>query len=221
VKPRLLDLCCKEGGAGMGYHQAGFDVVGVDIDPQPRYPFRFIRADALDVLTDRRFTAGFDLIHASWPCQAYSPLNALPSTKNADEHPDLLGPGRELMRATGRPWVIENVMSAPLRKDMSITLCGGMFGLRTYRHRRFESPLPLRAPPHPKHVIRTATKRRKELWAQGWHVSITGDVGTYVGPEAMGIDWMSGDGLSEAIPPAYTRLVGRQALALLSLEVAA
>jgi DNA (cytosine-5)-methyltransferase 1 len=205
----------------MGYHQAGFDVVGVDKDPQPRYPFTFIQADALDVLTDAAFIAGFDFIHASWPCQAYSPLNALPSTRNADEHPDLLAPGRELMKATGKPWVIENVMAAPLRKDMSITLCGGMFGLRTYRHRRFESPLPLMAPPHPRHVALTATKRRREMWAQGWHVSVTGDVGVYMGPEAMGINWMSGDGLSEAIPPAYTRLVGEQALAFLAWQVAA
>jgi DNA (cytosine-5)-methyltransferase 1 len=90
-----------------------------------------------------------------------------------------------------------------------------MFGLRTYRHRRFESRLPLTPPPHPQHVTLTATKRRRELWAQGWHVSITGDVGTYVGPEAMGIDWMSGQELSEAIPPAYAEWIGGQLRAAL------
>lgn len=110
----------------------------------------------------------------------------------------------------GGPWVIENVMTAPLDKDSSIVLCGGMFGLRTYRHRRFESNHSLTAPEHPKHVAKTATKQRRERWALGWHVSITGDVGTYVGPEAMGIDWMTGNELSEAIPPAYTEWIGRQ-----------
>ncbi len=227
----MLDLCCKEGGAGAGYHQAGFDVVGVDKDPQPRYPFTFVQADAREVLRDAAFMRRFDFIHASWPCQAYSPLNALPSTKNADEHPDLLAPGRALMEATGLPWVIENVMTAPLDKARSIVLCGEMFGLRTIRHRRFEygGGLTLTGLPHPRsrevvdgvrcdslgHLRPTATKRRKERWAQGWHVSITGDVGTYVGPEAIGADWMSGDGLSEAIPVPYTRFIGGQVLAFL------
>ncbi len=117
---------------------------------------------------------------------------------------------RAALDLVGLPYVIENVMSAPLLKERSIVLCGGMFGLRTYRHRRFESNATLLSPGHPKHVIRTATKRRRELWEQGWHVSITGDVGTYVGPEAMGIDWMTGQELCEAIPPAYTEWIGAQ-----------
>lgn len=207
-KPRLLDLFCKAGGAGMGYHQAGFEVVGVDIEPQPRYPFAFIQADVMSL--DHRFLGFFDAIHASPPCQSYSPLGALSPHKT---YPDLLAPTRAKLEDAGLPWVIENVMTAPLIKERSIVLCGGMFGLRTYRHRRFESSLPLVAPAHPKHVILTATKQRKQRWAEGWHVSITGDVGTYVGPEAMGIDWMSGDELSEAIPPAYTRIIGEQLLA--------
>jgi DNA (cytosine-5)-methyltransferase 1 len=115
-----------------------------------------------------------------------------------------------MLEQSGRPFIIENVMTAPLIKEKSIVLCGGMFGLRTYRHRRFESNIPLVAPAHPKHVALTATKQRKARWAEGWHVSITGDVGTYVGPEAMGIDWMSGNELCEAIPPAYTRFIGGQ-----------
>lgn len=207
-KPRLLDLFCKAGGAGMGYHMAGFEVVGVDIEPQPRYPFAFIQADAMSL--DRRFLGFFDAIHASPPCQSYSPLGALSPHKI---YPDLLAPTRAKLEDVGLPWVIENVMTAPLIKDRSIVLCGGMFGLRTYRHRRFESSLSLVAPDHPKHVILTATKQRKQRWAEGWHVSITGDVGTYVGPEAMGIDWMNGDELSEAIPPAYTRVIGEQLIA--------
>jgi DNA (cytosine-5)-methyltransferase 1 len=205
--PRLLDLFCCAGGAGMGYRLAGFDVWGVDISPQPRYPFAFIQADALTL--DARFLSKFDLIHASPPCQSYSPLGALSPNKT---YPDLLEPTRAMLERSGKPYIIENVMTAPLNKERSIVLCGEMFGLRTYRHRRFESNMPLVAPPHPKHVKLTATKQRKARWAEGWHVSITGDVGTYVGPEAMGIDWMSGNELSEAIPPAYTLCLGQQVL---------
>lgn len=204
-KPRLLDLFCCAGGAGMGYHRAGFEVVGVDINPQPNYPFEFIQADALSF--PNFFLASFDAIHASPPCQHYSPLTALSPEKS---YPDLLAATRALLIGSGVPHIIENVMTAPLIKERSVVLCGEMFGLRTYRHRRFESSLPLAAPEHPKHVTLTATKQRKARWAQGWHVSITGDVGTYVGPEAMGIDWMSGNELCEAIPPAYTEYLGRQ-----------
>lgn len=220
MKPRLLDLCCCQGGAARGYAEAGFEVVGVDIDPQPRYPFEFIQADALDVLRDVDFLRTFHAIHASFPCQHYSPLGALSPHKT---YPDLITPGRPLLMASGLPWVIENVMSAPLDKTRSIVLCGEMFGLRTIRHRRFEpSPgLTLTAPKHRKHSAPTATSRRRERWAQGWHVSITGDVGTYVGPEAMGIDWMTGNGLSEAIPPAYTRFIGEQLLAPIGAVVRA
>jgi DNA (cytosine-5)-methyltransferase 1 len=208
VRPRLLDMCCKAGGAAKGYHDAGFDVVGADTQPQPRYPYAFIQTDALTF--DPRFLRHFDAIHASPPCQSYTPLGALHPHKT---YPDLIEPMRAMLEASGLPWVMENVMSAPLIKARSITLCGGMFGLRTYRHRRFESNIGLVAPEHPPHVIRTATKQRKARWAEGWHVSITGDVGTYVGPEAMGIDWMSGDELCEAIPPAYTRFIGAQLMA--------
>jgi DNA (cytosine-5)-methyltransferase 1 len=115
--------------------------------------------------------------------------------------------------------VIENVMSAPLIKGKSIVLCGEMFGLRTIRHRRFESNLPLVAPPHVlPHRKKTATKQRRLRWAAGDHVSITGDVGTYVGPEGLGIDWMSGDELCQAIPPAYTAWIGRQLLSSLAVS---
>jgi DNA (cytosine-5)-methyltransferase 1 len=213
VRPRLLDLYCGAGGAGMGYWLAGFgSVVGVDLHPQPRYPFAHIEADALDVLADRAFLDTFDFIHASPPCQHASALKALSPHKS---YPALIEPTRDALDAWGGPYVIENIMPAQLKKDRSIVLCGGMFGLRTYRHRRFESPLTLVAPEHPGHVIRTATKRRRERWDQGWHVSITGDVGTYVGPEAMGIDWMTGNELCEAIPVAYTACVGAQVLTVL------
>jgi len=210
-----LDLFCCAGGAGTGYRAAGFDVTGVDIAPQPHYPFAFEQADALDFLF--RHGDEFDAIHASPPCQAYTPLGALHPAK---VYPDLVAATRDLLDAVGRPYIIENVMAAPLIRERSVTLCGGMFGLRTYRHRRFESNVELTAPAHPKHVIRTATKRRRELWNQGWHVSITGDVGTYLGPDAMGIDWMTGNELCEAIPPAYTEHIGQQLLAHLVQRVA-
>lgn len=190
----------------MGYSHAGWDVVGVDIVAQPRYPFDFIQADALDVLTDVALLSSFDVVHASPPCQHASALRALSPDK---QYPALIEPTRNLLDAWGGPYVIENVMPAALVKQRSVVLCGGMFGLRTYRHRRFESRLPLPQPSHPIHVARTATSRRRERWAQGWHVSITGDVGTYVGPEAMGIDWMTGNELCEAIPPPYTEYIGR------------
>lgn len=213
---RLLDLFCCAGGAGTGYAQAGFEVTGVDLSPQPRYPFEFHQADALHFLAEH--WQEFDVVHASPPCQSYTPLGALHRHK---EYPDLVGATRGLLELTGLPYVIENVMTAPLLKDASIVLCGGMFGLRTYRHRRFESNVAISAPAHPKHVIRTATKQRRQRWAEGWHVSITGDVGTYVGPEAMGINWMNGNELCEAIPPAYTRHIGEQLMQHLRAEVAA
>lgn len=214
-RPRLLDLCCCQGGATRGYQNAGFYVVGVDIAPQPRYiGDEFIQADALDVLSDRAFVSRFDAIHMSWPCQGFK-LGTLRTTKPV---PDLVTPGRKAASATGLPWVIENVMEAPLDPARSIVLCANTFGLRTYRHRRFESShhLELVAPPHLPHVKRAPNRRRRERWLAGDHASITGDVGTYVGPEAMEIDWMTGNGLSEAIPPAYTRWVGTQLLAYLT-----
>lgn len=212
---RLLDLCCCAGGAAKGYARAGFDVTGVDIGPQPRYPFRFIQADV--VTLDLDFLRSFDAIHASPPCQHYTPLGALHPHKS---YPDLVGPVRAMLDASGRPYIIENVMSAPLIKARSVVLCGSMFGLRTYRHRRFESNIKLHAPEHPKHTVRTATKQRKQRWEEGWNISITGSVGTYVGPEAMGVDWMNSRELCEAIPPAYTEFLGRQLIEHLHREFA-
>lgn len=205
MRPRLLDLFCGAGGAAAGYHRAGFEVVGIDIKRQPNYPFRSVVYDVRCLAN--WFLTKFDVIHASPPCQAYSPLGALSPDK---EYPDLVAFTRALLIGSGVPYVIENVMSAPLIKERSIVLCGAMFGLRTYRHRRFESSLPLKAPAHPKHAVLTATKQRKARWAEGWNVSITGDVGTYVGPEAMGIDWMNGNELCESVPPAYTQFIGEQ-----------
>jgi DNA (cytosine-5)-methyltransferase 1 len=153
---------------------------------------------------------GFDVIHASPPCQAYSSLRALAPRKL---YPDLLAPTRDRLGATAMTWVIENVPGAPLHHWFF--LCGGMFGLRTYRHRRFESSVMLMQPHHPQHVALTSTKKRRRDFDAGMHISITGDVGSWLGPACMGIDWMTGNELSQAIPPAYTELIGRALMAAL------
>ena len=203
AKPRLLDLFCKAGGAARGYQRAGFYVVGVDLEPQPRYAGdEFHQADALAFPLE-----GFDAIHASPPCQAYTTLRTL---HPGHTYPDLITPTRTRLIAAGVPWVMENVPGAPLRPDLR--LCGAMFGLRTYRHRWFESSVFLLQPGHPPHLVRTSSSKRRACWDAGMHVSVTGNVGVYVGPDALGIDWMTGAELSQAIPPAYTEFIGRQLL---------
>jgi DNA (cytosine-5)-methyltransferase 1 len=216
VRPKLLDLFCGAGGAAMGYHTAGFDVVGVDLVPQPRYPFEFHRGDAPEFLAAHG--REFDAIHASPPCQAYSKLRSL----NLDvKYPDLVAPVRALLEESGRPWVIENVPGAPL--GFSVMLCGAMFGLRVYRHRYFETSFWIWHPPHPKHVIRAGSpgtkggRGQRAHYEAGGFVTVVGNVGSYCGP-AMGIDWMSGKELSQAIPPAYTNLIGESLLKSINLE---
>lgn len=202
---RALDLFCCAGGAGMGLHRAGFEVVGVDIRPQPHYPFEFHQADALTFPLD-----GFDFIWASPPCQQFSRLR---TREDLSGYPDLIDPIRQLLIGTATPYCIENVPDAPLRRDLM--LCGSMFGLRSYRHRHFECSFPILEPGHPPHLIRVNRRgeNRRQHWANGGFMTITGDVGTYCGPEAMGIDWMSGAEMSEAIPPAYSEFIGRAAIA--------
>lgn len=201
---RALDLFCCAGGASTGLHRAGFDVVGVDIQHQPRYPFEFHQADALKYPLD-----GFDLIWASPPCQQFC---ALRTREDLSRYPDLIEPIRARLIANGKPYIIENVPGAPIRKD--VVLCGGMFGLRSYRHRLFECSFPVDQPAHPKHVVRVNRRgeNRKAHWANGGFLTITGDIGVYAGPEAMGIDWMSGEEMSEAIPPAYAEYIGLAAI---------
>lgn len=215
-KPRLLDLGCKKGGASRGYQLAGFYVVGVDIEPQPGYiGDEFIQADATTVPLD-----DFDAYSSSMPCHDHTSLRSLSGLNGTGW---LLGAVRERLRATGKPYVIENVPGAPMRPDLK--LCGCMFGLRLERLRWFELgnwPGLIAAPEHHRAKCRsvpTVTRNRRAMWDQGCKVSITGDVGSYLGPEAMGIDWMTGSELSQAIPPAYTEFIGRQLLEY--LEVAA
>jgi DNA (cytosine-5)-methyltransferase 1 len=192
----------------MGLHRAGFDVVGVDIDPQPRYPFEFHQADAMTFPLD-----GFDFIWASPPCQRFS---ALATREDLSGYPDLIDPIRQRLIDASVPWCIENVPGAPVRKDL--LLCGGMFGLRSYRHRHFECSFQIKQPEHPKHTVRVNRRgeNRREHWARGGFMTITGDVGVYCGPEAMGIDWMSGNEMSEAIPPAYAEYIGLTARLLIT-----
>lgn len=185
----------------MGYYRAGFEVVGVDIKPQPRYPFEFHQGDALTFPLD-----GFDAIHASPPCQAYT--MAQNAAKNASAHPDLVPSVRRILMGSGLPWVMENVVGAPLLNP--ITLCGLSFGLKVKRHRLFESSLLLLAPPCPSHnqdyyvIFGHEVRNRRHGQAAGRKNSIA------AGRKAMGIDWMTRGELSESIPPAYTEFIGQQ-----------
>jgi DNA (cytosine-5)-methyltransferase 1 len=194
----------------MGYYRAGFDVVGVDNKPQPRYPFTFIQGDALAYLAGNG--GGFDAIHASPPCQAFSKAQVIMGR----EHPDLVTPLRPLLDEIGRPYVIENVPRAPLVDP--VTLCGSMFGLDTKRHRLFESSVPLTGLPDCNHVWRDGRPVGVYGHTGGKSTGITsGNHGFLLDDwkRAMDIDWMSRDELAQAIPPAYTEFVGRQLMASL------
>ncbi len=207
LRPRLLDLFCGAGGAATGYHRAGFDVVGIDNRPQPNYPFEFVQSDALEFLASDLGADGFDAIHASPPCQAFTKARKL----QGNDHLDLIGPARELLEETGLPWVIENVPGSPLRNP--VVLEGQMFeGLRTQRKRWFETNWPLEVPflrpPRPAPQAKMGRPARDGEWLQVvGHFS-----GVPAGREAMGIDWMTQGELAHAIPPAYTELIGHQLL---------
>lgn len=212
-KPRLVDLFCGAGGASMGYHRAGFEVVGVDLLPQPHYPFSFVQADALTYPLD-----GFDVVVASPPCPGYSRATAFHRGARAN-HPLLIGPVRERLQASGLPYVIENVEGAPLQHP--ILLCGTMFGLRSLRHRLFESNVPLLAPHHPdlctEHLVKcappAAIPKGNEYWSIGGHFGQKDRAQR----EGLGVDWMmTVEEIKNAIPPAYTHWIGLQLLQLFS-----
>ncbi len=232
-KPRLLDLFCGAGGAGTGYARAGFDVVGVDINPQPRYPFEFHRADALEFA--REHGHAFDAIHASPPCQAFTTMKVMP---NSREHPDLVAVTRELLIASDRPWIIENVPGAPLETMprnlfdpyCGIMLCGTMFGLNNgahelRRHRRFETnfPLPERACNHRLPVLgfygdHVRSRQRTVNGNQDRGGDITGNQRKLpLVRDLMGIDWMKWHESVQAIPPAYTEWIGNRLIKLVPL----
>jgi DNA (cytosine-5)-methyltransferase 1 len=202
---RCLDLFCGAGGAGEGYRRAGFDVTGVDIRPQPHNPHRFIQADALAFL--REHGHEFAFIHASPPCQRWSMATRM-RPGAAATHPDLIAPVRELLLTCGKPWVSENVVGAPLREPLM--LCGTMFGLKVYRHRLFESSFRLPAQPHSPH--RDNCHGNHRISRNGFVNVFGGGGNTDYKRKAMGIDWMTRDELSQAIPPAYTEWIGREFL---------
>jgi DNA (cytosine-5)-methyltransferase 1 len=201
---RLLDLFCGAGGCARGYHDAGLadEIVGVDINPQPNYPFTFIQADAVtfDV-------TGFDFIHASPPCQGYSVLR---HTTGGKEYPMLVEDIRAKLRAAGGPYVIENVVGAPLLNPT--LLCGLMFDIQVIRHRLFETSFQLDAPYHPSHRDTFTHERHKYCsFANGaTHITVAGNnFKREDAAVAMEIDWMERKHeLAQAIPPAYTEWIG-------------
>lgn len=248
-RPRLLDLFCKAGGAGVGYHRAGFDVVGVDIEPQPNYPFQFVQADALAMVQDRlngcwhesyqksalpgmldRCLGHFDAVHASPVCKRYSRVTR--TALDPESHPDQIEPIREILVACGLPYVIENVPEAPLVDP--VMLCGSMFDLDVQRHRNFETNWGMPQHHWPcRHGIwaprysPTRSDRKKNPGALARVVSVAG--GGHGGPgqqiadwrRAMQIDWMNRNEMAQAIPPAYTEWIGRRLLMHITSAVAA
>lgn len=216
---RLLDLFSCAGGAAMGYNRAGFEVVGVDIAPQPNYPFEHHVADALEFVAEHG--REFDVIHASPPCQAHSTLSKGNRPRGVGAvHLDLIPATRAALEATGQPYVIENVTSAPVRPD--VVLCGLMFGLGVFRHRWFElGGWAMLSPAHPGHGGHRVAGWRHGVRYAGDMVAVYGDGGGKGSVEqwqaAMGIDWTTDrNELAEAIPPAYTEHIGRQLMAALS-----
>jgi hypothetical protein len=219
MRPKLLDLFCGAGGAGMGYLRAGFEVVGVDINPQLDYPAVMVVADALDFLAAN--WRDFDAVHASPPCQASTALTK--GTNAGREYVQLIPETRRLLRATGLPTVIENVQGSDLRRDL--TLCGEMFGLGVLRHRYFEvAGFTAAAPAHVPHRGRVRGWRHGTYY-DGPYVAVYGEGGgkgsVAEWQTAMGIDWTDDrKAIAEAIPPAYTEHIGRQLIAHLE-QVAA
>lgn len=226
-KPVLLDLFCGAGGCATGYHRAGFDVVGVDVKPQPRYPFPFLQQEALwimDVLQGkgsifpndgkRYWLKDFAAIHASPPCQAYS------RSRNNGQHkpsPMLIPETRRLLEKTSVPWIIENVEGAPLR--FAVVVCGASFGLGVdgfdlSRHRLFESNHMLLVPP-------CEHRRGRTIGVYGngtnsWHRKKFGrNMSDRDKKKAMGIDWMTRAELTQAIPPAYCEYLGKQLIRMI------
>jgi len=223
---RALDLFCGAGGVSMGLRRAGFDVVGIDLHPQPQYPFPFIQADALAPpvrLTD------FDFIWASPPCQAYTMMQALNTRGPKREHPRLIEPVRAMLETSGVPYCMENVPGAPMKYP--VILCGSMFGLRVRRHRLFEASFPMLTPPcqhngppvpvwgdgRPSRQEVRRARRESPIAVYGDHPQQPGDKTMRVnrartlaeGQHAMGIDWMDWRPLTQAIPPAYSEFIGK------------
>ena len=216
---KILDLYCGAGGAGVGYCWAGFDVVGVDIKPQPRYPYQFHLGDALEFLANNDLSS-FGAIHASPPCQRFS--RASRRWNPEEKYPDLIAPTRELLLLTKKPYIIENVAGAPLIRPFF--LCGTMFELNVIRHRKFETNFPVKKLFHEAHRAPVMRKARDgtDRWVQrtayqtvAGHGGSGYDIKLEDWREAMGIYWMKRAELIEAIPPAYTEYIGTELLKFL------
>jgi DNA (cytosine-5)-methyltransferase 1 len=198
----------------MGLHRAGFDVTGVDINPQPRYPFKFIQGDALEACL-----SGYDFVWASPPCQAFT-IAGMRYRQEGKEYPDLVDATRKKLIAAGIPWVMENVPGAPMRRDMM--LCGSIFGLKVVRHRIFEMSFPAGLTPPCQHGPETIT-----VCGHGtpsWQIQNRRKKGLVGNPTiaekraAMEIDWTDRGELSQAIPPSYSEYIARRFLEQFSLD---
>ena len=206
---KLLDLYCGEGGCSVGYHRAGFEVVGVDKYIMKNYPFEFIQADALDLLDDLDFCRSFDVIHASPVCKKYSSITR--TAKTQELHPDSISEIREKLRKIGKPYVIENVPTAPLKNY--VMLCGTMFGLNVIRHRHFECWPEVYFPPAACNHYKTVVKHGRPPDREKNFHGVTGHFSDVeFARKSMGISWMGQAGLSQAIPPDYTEYIGQQML---------
>lgn len=209
-RPVVLDLFCGAGGASRGYHDAGFDVIGVDHEPQSDYPYLFIQGDALKLFSSLVWMYQPIAVVGSPPCQAGCALTK--GTNQGRVYPQLIPQTRELFEASGLPYVIENVAGAPIRKDLM--LCGEMFGLGVIRHRYFEigGGLTIGQPLHPDHRGRVAGMRHGQ-WFEGPYFAVYGDGGGKGSvpqwQQAMGIDWTDNrKSIAEAIPPLYAQFIG-------------
>jgi DNA (cytosine-5)-methyltransferase 1 len=209
---RVLDLFCGAGGAAMGLHRAWPDteIMGVDIANQPHYPFKFVRGDVMHYLDGA--LRGFDFIWASPVCKRYTKMtNCRPGV--AATHPDWIFYLQQFLRRSQTPYVIENVVGSPL--DNPVMLCGSMFGMEIYRHRLFETSFPISPPEHSRHSMKAS---RAGHWKPGTVMSVAGNFSPVShARQIMGIDWMTRDELSQAIPPSYSEYIAKQYD--LSLEV--
>lgn len=204
---KLLDLFCCAGGAGEGYKLAGFDVTGVDIEPQPKNPHRFVQADALEYLAEH--WEEYDAIHASPPCQAYSKANN--QWKGKHSYPDLIDATRSLLNKTNKLWVIENVPNSPLKKCLFLN--GSTFGIKVHRPRIFETNFQIEQPEVP--FITPLKMGRKPQ--EGDVIQPVGHFsGVKYAAKEMGLPWMQQYELSQAIPPAYTKYIGERMINILN-----
>lgn len=206
-RPLLLDLYCGAGGAAVGYHRAGFEVIGVDVEPQPNYPYEFVKLDALGLLADPdgiavfgRFLTQFDAIHASPTCQRKARVTAWRG--NREHHPNTLTPTLAALRASTIPWVVENVPEAADEMRADYLLCGTQFGLPIQRHRIFE-----RGNWDHYELTQPCMCYRNRRILPFMHK------GERAYADAMGCTWMTNVEGRQAIPPAYTEYIGARLLA--------